>query len=61
MARDCLHRETMDFLSLSAALHSCQNILSEKEQWTFCWRQEVLLSPKDMLSRVVANYPVLEV
>ena len=25
----------MDFLSLSAALHSCQNILSEKEQLTF--------------------------
>ena len=25
------------------------------------WRQEVLLSPKDNLSRVVANYLVLEV
>ena len=24
--KDCLHRETMDFLSLSTALHSCQNI-----------------------------------
>ena len=59
--RDCLHREIMDFLSLSTALHSCQNILSEKKQWTFLRRQEVLLSPKDMLSRVVANYPVLEV
>ena len=51
----------MDFLSLSTALHSCQNILSEKEQWTFLRRQEVLLSPKDNLSRVVANYLVLEV
>ena len=61
MARDCLHCETMDFLSLSAALHSCQKLLSEKEQWTFRWRQEVLLSPKDMLSRMVTNYPVLEV
>ena len=29
--RDRLHRETMDFLRLSKALHSCQNILSEKE------------------------------
>jgi hypothetical protein len=34
--KDRLHRETMDFLSLSTALHSCQNILSEKEQWTGC-------------------------
>ena len=59
--RDCLHRETMDFLRLSTALHSCQNILSEKEQWTFLWRQEVLLSLKDKLSRVVANYLVIEV
>ena len=59
--RDCLHRETMDFLSLSTALHSCQKILSEKEQLTFLRRQEVLLSPRDKLSRVVANYPVLEV
>ena len=59
--RDRLHRETMDFLSLSTALHSCQNILSEKEQWTFFWRQEVLLIPKDKLSRVVANYLVIEV
>ena len=49
----------MDFLSLSTALTSCQNILSEKEQWTFLRRQEVLLSPKDKSSRVVANYPVL--
>ena len=30
--RDCLHRETMDFLSLSTALHGFQNNLSEKEQ-----------------------------
>ena len=59
--RDHLHRETMDFLRLSTALHSCQNILSEKEQWTFLWRQEVLLSLKDKLSRVVANYLVIEV
>ena len=59
--RDCLQRETMDFLRFRTALHGCQNILSEKEQWTFLWRQEVLLSPKDKLSRVVANYPVLEV
>jgi hypothetical protein len=44
----------MDFLILGTALHSCQNILSEKEQWTLLWRQEVLLSPKDKLSRVVA-------
>ena len=51
----------MDFLSLSTALHSCQNILSEKEQWTFLRCQEVMLSPKDKFSRVVANYPVLEV
>ena len=49
----------MDFLSLITALHSCQNILSEKKQWTFLQRQEVLLSPKDKFSRVVANYPVL--
>ena len=48
----------MDFLSLSKALHSCQNILSEKRQ-TFLRHQEVLLSPKDKLSRVVANYPVI--
>ena len=48
----------MDFLSLSTALHSYQNILSEKERWTFLRLQEVLLSPKDKLSRVVANYPV---
>ena len=51
----------MDFLSLSTALHSCQNILFEKERKTFLRRQEVLLSPKDNLFRVVANYPVLEV
>ena len=47
----------MDFLSLSTALHSCQNILLEKEQWTFLRRQEVLLSLKDKL----ANYPLLGV
>ena len=51
----------MDFLSLSTALHSCQNILSEKKQWTFLQRREVLLSPDDKLSIVVANYPVIEV
>ena len=51
----------MDFLRLSTALHSCQNIKSEKEQWTFLWRQVVLLSLKDKLSRVVANYLVIEV
>ena len=28
--RDRLHRETIDFLSPSTALHSCQNILSKK-------------------------------
>ena len=49
----------MDFLRLSTALHSYQNTLSEKEQWTFLWRQEVLLSLKDKLSR--ANYLVIEV
>ena len=54
-------QQRMDFLRLSTALHSCQNILSEKEQWTFLWRQEVLLSLKDKLSRVVANYLVIEV
>ena len=37
------------------ALHSYQNILSGKKQWTFLRRQEVLLSPYDKLSRVVAN------
>ena len=31
--------------------------LSDKEQWAFFRCQEVLLSPKDNLSRVVANYP----
>ena len=51
----------MDCLSFSTAVRSSQNILSEKEQWTFLRCQEVLLSPKDKLSRVVANYPVLEV
>jgi hypothetical protein len=51
----------MDFLSLSTALHCCQNIASEKKHWTFLRRQEVLLIPKDKLSRVVANYPVKEV
>ena len=51
----------MDFPRLRTALHSCQNILSEKEQWTFLWRQEVLLSLKDKLSRVVAIYLVIEV
>ena len=51
----------MDFLKLSTALHSGQNILSEKEQWTFLWRQEVLLSLMDKLCRVVANYLVIEV
>ena len=51
----------MDFLSLSTALHSCQNILSEKKQWTFLRHQEVLLSPKEKLSRVAADYPVIEV
>ena len=51
----------MDFLSLSTALHSCQNILSEKEEWTFLRHREVLLSPKDKLSRVAPKYPVLEV
>ena len=56
--RDRLHRESMDFLSLSTALYSCQNILSEM---TFLQGQEVLLSPKDKLSRVVTNYPVIEV
>ena len=59
--RDLLHREIMDCVRLSTALHSCRNILSEKEQWTFLWRQEVLLSLKDKLSRVVANYLVIEV
>ena len=59
--RDRLHRETMDFLRLTTALHSCQNILSEKEQGTFLWRQEVLLSLKDKLFRAVANYLVIEV
>ena len=59
--RDRLHRETMDFLRLSTALHSCQNILSEKEQRAFLCCQEVLLSLKDKLSRVVANYLVIEV
>ena len=61
LERDLLHRETMDYLRLSTALHSCQNILSEKEQLTFLWRQEVLLSLKDKLPRVVANYLVIEV
>jgi hypothetical protein len=42
----------MDFLSLSTALHSCQDILSEKEQWTFLQRQEVLLSPKHTVIRI---------
>jgi hypothetical protein len=51
----------MDFLSFSTAVRSCQNILSEKEQWTFLRDQEGLLSLKDKLSSVVANYPVLEV
>ena len=51
----------MDFLSLSTALKSCQDILSEKKQWTFLRRQEVLLSLKDMLSRVVNNFSVIEV
>ena len=51
----------MDFLSLSTALQSCQNIVSEKKRRTFLRRQEVLLNPKDKLSRVVANYPVIEV
>ena len=51
----------MDFLSHSTALHSYQNILFEKKQWTFLLCQEVLLSPKVKLSRVVANYPVIEV
>ena len=36
---------------INTVIHSYQNILSEKEQWTFLWRQEVLLSPKDKLSR----------
>ena len=57
--RDRLHRETMDFLRLSTALHSCQNILSENEQWIFLWGPEVLLSLKDKLSRVVANNLVI--
>ena len=61
LIRDSLHRESMDFLSLSKALHSCQNTLSEKKHWTFLWCQEVLLSPKDKLSRVVANYPLIMV
>ena len=51
----------MDVLSLKTAPHSYQNILSEKEQWTFLRHQKVLLSPMDKLSRVLANYPVLEV
>jgi hypothetical protein len=51
----------MDFLRFSTALHSCQNILSEQEQFTFLQRQEVLLSTKDKLSRVVVNYLVIEV
>ena len=51
----------MDFLSFSTALHSCQNMLYEKKQWTYLRRHEVRLSPKDKLSRVVANYPVIEV
>ena len=45
----------MDFLSLSTVLHSCQNILSEKKQWTILRGQEVLLSPK--LSRVDGQLP----
>ena len=61
LKRDHLHRESMDFLTLSTALRSCQNILSEKKRWTFLWGQEVLLSPNDKLSRVVANYQVIEV
>ena len=46
LARDRLHRETMDFPRLSTALHSCQNILSEKEQWIFLWHQEVSAEPQ---------------
>ena len=49
----------MNFLSLSLSLSL--NILSEKKQLTFLRRQEVLLSPKVKLSRVVANYQVIEV
>ena len=60
--RDHLHHKTLDFLSLRAPPHSCQNILLEKKQKkTFLWRQEMLLFPKDKLSRVVANYPVIDV
>ena len=55
--RDCLHCQTIDFVSLSTAFHRCQNILSEKEQWTFLRRQEVLQSPKDQLSRVCGQLP----
>ena len=29
--RDRLHRQTMDFLGLKTALHSCLNILSERD------------------------------
>ena len=45
----------------SAQLNTAARILSQKKQWTFLWRLEVLLSPKDKLSRVVATYPVIEV
>ena len=51
----------MDFVSLSTALHSCRNMLSEKKHWTYLRRHEVLMSPKGKVSRVVANYPVIEV
>ena len=58
LKRDHFHRETMDFLTLSTAFHSCQNILSKKGTMDISLHQEVLLNPKDKLSRVVANYLV---
>ena len=41
--RDCLHRESMDFLSGSTYLR----IFSEKKRWTLLWGQEVLLSSRE--------------
>ena len=49
------------FLCRDRYHNSCQNILSEKEQRTFFWGQEVLMSPKDKLFRLVDNYLVIEV
>ena len=61
MSRDPYTMRAWTFLTSAELSTAARKFLSEKKQWLFLRRQEVLRSPKDKLSRVVANYPVIQV